>query len=122
MTFDFIKINIFKLNLLVFGSAFIIGLSCSHFRVVRLFLTLYFKYSNCQPIAYECASYDQFLRGLCASCDNNRCTYVGYEEQIGFNGQIRDIPDAQHRRVFMKTDSELPFCRKFLFFKDFFKL
>src|SRR5690606_25670186 len=93
--------------------ALITAVSCSHFRPVRMFLTLYYQTSRrfCQPIAYECRSYKAFLAGQCASCSHNRCTYVGYEEQIGRTKFIRDIPLVGHNKMmFIKTDSEPPFC------------
>ncbi|RWS15130.1 lipase member I-like protein [Dinothrombium tinctorium] len=30
----------------------------------------YTKYGDCQPVAYQCESYDEFLKGRCGSCDN----------------------------------------------------
>lgn len=73
------------------------------------------KDDQCQMVAYQCDSYESFLRGLCASCGVNgrRCILIDYvpeREQLSLN---KINPDEQGLSLFVDTQHQEPFCSKF---------
>ncbi|RWS16303.1 lipase member I-like protein [Dinothrombium tinctorium] len=84
---------------------------CNHQRSVWLTDVDFSNYGSCQPVAYECESYSDFLEGLCADCDNAKCQLLGYDVQVYNRTTIsRSPPEAIRHNLRIKTTGETPFC------------
>ncbi|RWS22652.1 hypothetical protein B4U80_14893 [Leptotrombidium deliense] len=55
---------------------------CNHRRILELLVVDHEKHGECQPVAYRCKDYYDFIHGNCASCENNGCQLFGYGNQI----------------------------------------
>ncbi|KAI1309026.1 Acyl-CoA Delta(11) desaturase [Halotydeus destructor] len=69
--------------------AFAYLLACSHYRATRILTQAYYSQDggNCQPVAFRCSSFDDFLNGICACLftDRNDATSL----VIGSSGSCR---------------------------------
>ncbi|RWS10027.1 lipase-like protein, partial [Dinothrombium tinctorium] len=94
------------------GCPRISAIPCSHLRVIPLINFDLNKYGNCQIVAYQCKGYDEFLKGRCASCTNNRCQLMGHEVQSFDSQQSLVIGQSEFRRTcfYTKTSASEPYC------------
>lgn len=80
---------------------------CDHGRALDYFKET-IKESICEPVAYQCDSYKNYLDGACSDCgeNNEKCHLYGYSSvnnlvKVGFP---TGIP------YFLETNSKLPLC------------
>ncbi|KAI1309025.1 Lipase member H [Halotydeus destructor] len=96
----------FDLSGLTNVDAFAYLLACSHYRATRILTQPYFKQDGgkCQPVAYRCSSYDDFLTGACACLftDRNDATSL----VVGSSGRCRQL--ASQRYQIAPDASEIP--------------
>ncbi|XP_077549862.1 pancreatic lipase-related protein 2-like [Haemaphysalis longicornis] len=80
--------------------------SCNHQRAVQYMLDS-IENEHCQPLAFECPSYDAYLRGQCADCgpDGSRCAVMG-EHAV----QWSRFKGNESRRMYTITNAHRPFC------------
>lgn len=80
----------------------------------------------CQPVAYQCVAYGDFINGECASCQDCGCQLAGPDLQIGrteLRGQGRPrVPGpiaAQNlyllQNWFIGQGDTYPYCRELIF-------
>jgi len=78
---------------------------CSHSRAIYLYKDSI--KSECNFLSHECASYEKFENGECASCgpDNTQCAYMG------FHAEKYPAKDTRvNVRLYDDTDDKEPFC------------
>lgn len=71
--------------------------SCNHHRAPQMELFDFSDDKNwpqlhfCQPLAYKCASYEQFMNGRCSSCgsDGSGCILMGFWPNQHFEKETR---------------------------------
>ncbi|RWS23491.1 hypothetical protein B4U80_13366 [Leptotrombidium deliense] len=75
-------------------------------------ITDYLKNGDCQPVAYNCSSYDDFLRGKCVSCENNQCELAAYHVQVSKENHFeqKTNPPYNNLKMYLKTAALEPFC------------
>lgn len=95
-------------------------LSCSHFRAIDYFLESITDTSKCLHMAYECKSYDEFLKGICGHChsDSHLCSEMGYRANLYFSQQLRESRQ-QPVKMYFATSKKRPFCCKLCFHYSF---
>lgn len=93
---------------------------CNHVRAIKLFTESI--NSNCQFTAYECDSYDNFIKGECFSCKNNNslsCAIMGYHADKSLALKERSVLGKSitdsliGSKFFISTGDRNPFCRKY---------
>ncbi|KAI1285072.1 Lipase member H [Halotydeus destructor] len=70
-------------------------LACSHYRATRILTQPYYEQDGgkCQPVAFRCASFDDFVSGVCACLFTDRSAASSL--LIGSSGRCRQL--AAHR-------------------------
>ena len=88
-------------------------LSCSHFRAIDYFLESITDTSKCLHMAYECKSYDEFLKGMCGHChsDSHLCSEMGYRANLYYSQQLK-YQRKDSAKMYFATSKKRPFCCK----------
>ena len=88
-------------------------LSCSHFRAIDYFLESITDTSKCLHMAYECKSYDEFLKGVCGHChsDSHLCSEMGYRANLYYSQQLKN-QRKDSVKMYFATSKKRPFCCK----------
>ncbi|RWS00611.1 pancreatic triacylglycerol lipase-like protein [Dinothrombium tinctorium] len=87
-------------------------LLCNHYASLSFTIVDYENFTDCQPVAYQCTNYDDFIKGRCASCEDNKCQLLGYSIQIFHNFSKKNIPSHpfENRKLFLRTSPSPSFC------------
>ncbi|KAH6940548.1 hypothetical protein HPB50_000569 [Hyalomma asiaticum] len=81
-------------------------LSCNHQRAVKYMLES-ISNQDCLPMAYECPSFEAYMRGECSDCgeDGSMCAAMG-ERAV----EWKRFKKSEPRRMFTVTNSHSKFC------------
>lgn len=98
-------------------------LSCSHFRSIDYFLESITDTSRCLHMAYECKSYDEFLKGICGHChsDSHLCSEMGLRANLYYSQELKK-QRKESVKMYFATSKKRPFCCKYNVAKWLFNL
>ncbi|CAG2109970.1 unnamed protein product, partial [Medioppia subpectinata] len=83
-------------------------ITCSHSRACLIMNNLDKPEDDCSAIAYQCESYDAFLEGRCASCEDNKCQPMGLNPEFWIDKPID--PRTIDSRYFVNTAPKEDYC------------
>lgn len=86
-------------------------MNISHGRPIE-FIAMPLRDQKCQLVAYECGSFDEFLKGECASCgdQNERCRRLGFDFQYGESSPIDTRVGQTRRQMHIATGPASSLC------------
>lgn len=87
-------------------------LSCSHYRAIDYYIESIKEQTQCLHMGYECANYQDFLRGACGHCndDTHLCAEMGFRSNLYFNQLKRE--KSSPITMYFNTNKKKPYCRK----------
>ncbi|XP_067127207.1 endothelial lipase-like isoform X1 [Centruroides vittatus] len=90
----------------IFSSYAIIFDNCSHSFAIEFYKET-ILYPECNPLAYRCSDYENFLEGQCFNCGENGedCALAGIEAY-----EYRKFKEDVDRIFYIKTAGSSPFC------------
>ncbi|KAI1309031.1 Phospholipase A1 member A [Halotydeus destructor] len=73
------------------------SIACSHYRATRIMTQAYYNQTNgnCQPVAFRCSSFDDFLGGVCACLFTDRND--GTSLLVGSSGRCRQLASNRYQ-------------------------